>query len=56
METLFTIAWNSHYGLRQEFITPHSPEQNGMVERVIRTLKTNACTAIASRPCSTPVG
>lgn len=27
------------YGLRQEFITPHSPEQNGMIERVIRTLK-----------------
>ena len=27
------------YGLNQEFITPHSPEQNGMVERVIRTLK-----------------
>ena len=27
------------YGLQQEFITPHSPEQNGMVERVIRTLK-----------------
>jgi len=27
------------YGLRQEFITPHSPEQNGMVERVLRTLK-----------------
>jgi putative transposase len=26
-------------GLRQEFITPYSPEQNGMVERVIRTLK-----------------
>lgn len=25
--------------LRQEFITPHCPEQNGMVERVIRTLK-----------------
>jgi len=24
------------YGLRQEFITPHTPEQNGMVERVIR--------------------
>jgi transposase InsO family protein len=22
------------YGLRQEFITPHCPEQNGMVERV----------------------
>ena len=27
------------YGLRQEFITPHNPEQNGMVERLIRTLK-----------------
>ena len=27
------------YGLRQEFITPHSPEQNGLVERVIHTLK-----------------
>jgi putative transposase len=27
------------YGLSQEFITPHTPEQNGMVERVIWTLK-----------------
>ena len=27
------------YGLRQELITPHCPQQNGMVERVIRTLK-----------------
>ena len=27
------------YGLRQEFITPHSPEQNAMVERLIRALK-----------------
>ncbi len=27
------------YRLRQEFITPHCPQQNGMVERVIRTLK-----------------
>jgi len=27
------------YGLRQEFITPHNPQQNGMVERLIRTLK-----------------
>lgn len=26
------------YGL-QEFITPHCPQQNGMAERVIRTLK-----------------
>ena len=27
------------YGLRQEFITPHCPQQNGMIERAIRTLK-----------------
>ena len=27
------------YGLKQEFITPHCPQQNGMVERVIRTMK-----------------
>lgn len=25
------------YGLRQEFITPHCSQQNGMIERVIRT-------------------
>ena len=33
------IALVRGYGLQQEFITPHSPEQNGMVERLIRTLK-----------------
>lgn len=27
------------YGLKQEFITPHCPQQNGMVERVIRSVK-----------------
>ncbi len=27
------------YGLKQEFITPHCPQQKGMVERLIRTLK-----------------
>jgi putative transposase len=27
------------YGLKQEFITPHCPQQNGMVERVFRSLK-----------------
>ena len=27
------------YGLQQEFITPHCPQQNGMIERFIRTLK-----------------
>jgi putative transposase len=31
------------YGLQQEFITPYGPEQNGMVERVIRTLKNQCC-------------
>ena len=27
------------YGLRQEFITPHCPRQNGMMERLIRSPK-----------------
>lgn len=27
------------YGLQQEFITPYTPQQNGLVERLIRTLK-----------------
>ena len=26
------------YELKQEFITPQCPQQNGMIERVIRTL------------------
>ena len=27
------------YGLQQEFIAPHCPQQNGMAERLIRSLK-----------------
>jgi putative transposase len=27
------------YGLKQEFIASHCPQQNGVVERLIRTLK-----------------
>lgn len=34
----FTVLVHS-YGLKQEFITPHCPQQNGMVERVIGALK-----------------
>jgi len=33
--------------LHQEFITPHTPEQNGMVKRVIRT-----CEAVVRTPPS----
>lgn len=33
------VARVRRYGPRQEFITPHTREQNGMVVRVIRTLK-----------------
>jgi putative transposase len=29
----------NRYGPKQEFITPHCPEQNGMMESVIRTIK-----------------
>ena len=36
-------AFVKSYGLRQEFITPHCPQQNGMVERVIRTIKEQCC-------------
>lgn len=27
------------YGLQQEFITPYTPQQNGLIECLIRTLK-----------------
>ncbi|MBP6263358.1 MAG: DDE-type integrase/transposase/recombinase [Nitrospira sp.] len=27
------------YRLQQEFITPYTPEQNGMIERFFRSLK-----------------
>ncbi|NLI95708.1 MAG: transposase, partial [Synergistaceae bacterium] len=27
------------YGLTQEFITPYTPEQNGIVERLIKSMK-----------------
>ena len=40
--------------LQQVFITPDTPEQNEMVERVICRLKGNACIATALRPCNTP--
>lgn len=43
------------YGLRQECITPHSLEQNGLVERVIRVRsRNNACIGTASNHCSMP--
>lgn len=32
-------ALTSQYGVRQEYITPYTPEQNGMIERFFRTLK-----------------
>ena len=37
------------YGLQQEFITPYSPEQNGMVERVIKACS-SAASAVLDRP------
>lgn len=32
-------ALAKNYDLKQEFITPYTPQQNGLVERMIRTLK-----------------
>jgi putative transposase len=34
----FRAACND-YGLRQEFVAPYTPEQNGTVERFFRSLK-----------------
>ena len=34
----FTVMVRS-YGIKQEFITPHTPQQNGMIERLFRTIK-----------------
>ncbi|WLT31931.1 leucine zipper domain-containing protein [Geothrix sp. PMB-07] len=44
-----------HYASQgvQEFITPHTPEHNGLCERIIRTLKEQASTITASNPSST---
>lgn len=32
-------ALGKSYGLKQEFITPYTPQQNGLVERMIRMPK-----------------
>ena len=34
----FTVMVRS-YGIKQEFITPYTPQQNGMIERLFRTMK-----------------
>jgi len=39
------------YDLRQEFITAHSSEQKGLIEREIRP----ACIGTGSNRCNTPV-
>lgn len=50
----FTVQHKKH-GLLQEFIMPHSPEQSGRVERVIRTLtEQGVCLGTALIPCSAP--
>jgi len=35
---VFTQVINKH-GIKQEYITPYTPEQNGLIERFFRTLK-----------------
>jgi putative transposase len=33
----------SNYGLKQEYITPYTPQQNGLCERFIKTFKEEFC-------------
>ena len=33
------MATARHYSLTQEFITPYTPQENGLCERFIRTIK-----------------
>ena len=33
------VAAANNYGLKQEYITPYTPQENGMCERLIRTVK-----------------
>ena len=33
------VAVARRYAIKQEYITPYSPEQNGMIERFFRSLK-----------------
>jgi len=33
----------SDYGLKQEYITPYTPQQNGLCERFIKTFKEEFC-------------
>ena len=33
----------SEYGIVQEYITPYTPQQNGLCERFIRTFKEELC-------------
>jgi len=41
-------------GLRQEFITPYTPEQNGLIERFFRSLKEELFGSITSAASPKP--
>jgi putative transposase len=44
------------YGITQEFTTPYTPEQNGLVERFIRSLKEECIWQQRSSPWPMPKG
>lgn len=45
------------YGLQQEFIPPHCPQQNGIVERAsFEHWRNSVCTGIALKARCTPCG
>ena len=48
------VASCKQYGLEQEFITPYTPQQNGMIERFFRSLKRSASGSRTSRPSRKP--
>lgn len=43
------------YGLKQELITPYTPQQNGLVERMIRMLKEQCIHSNRFETRNTPV-
>jgi putative transposase len=44
------VAVAKEHGIKQEYITPYTPEQNGMIERFFRSLKEECVAASVQKP------